>query len=107
VPTEIVIRSDLPADHAEGRVLLRRPFGGRHRRRLRQDGFVGRAARRRRGSSYRIFHDFGEERITKGGHLEKLCLIKEGVGRDNISDFTTNLIGASSLNTLKTSLKDT
>jgi hypothetical protein len=39
-----------------------------------------------------IFDDFGRERITKGSHLEKLCLIKEGVGRDNISDFTTNLI---------------
>lgn len=39
-----------------------------------------------------IFKDFGSERITKSSHLEKLCLIKEGVGRDNISDFTTNLI---------------
>lgn len=39
-----------------------------------------------------IFSNFGEERITKGSHLEKLCLIKEGVGRDTISDFTTNLI---------------
>ncbi|WP_354684726.1 hypothetical protein [Cupriavidus necator] len=27
-----------------------------------------------------------------GVHLEKLCLIKNGVGRDNISDFVTNLI---------------
>ncbi|MGI8638574.1 MAG: hypothetical protein ACR2MG_01260 [Pyrinomonadaceae bacterium] len=41
---------------------------------------------------HRIFHDFGEERITQGSHLEKLCLIGSGVGRDNISDFTTNLI---------------
>jgi hypothetical protein len=40
----------------------------------------------------RIFADFGTEKITKGSHLEKLCLIREGVGRDNISDFTTNLI---------------
>lgn len=39
-----------------------------------------------------IFSDFGEEKITKGSHIEKLCLIKDGVGRDNISDFTTNLI---------------
>lgn len=39
-----------------------------------------------------IFSNFGRERITKGSHLEKLCLIKEGVGRDTISDFTTNLI---------------
>lgn len=39
-----------------------------------------------------IFNDFGSEQITKGSHLEKLCLIKDGVGKDNISDFTTNLI---------------
>lgn len=39
-----------------------------------------------------VFRDFGNERITKGSHLEKLCLIKTGVGRDMISDFTTNLI---------------
>ena len=41
---------------------------------------------------HNLFIDFGKERITKGSHLEKLCLIKEGVGRDTISDFTTNLI---------------
>jgi hypothetical protein len=40
----------------------------------------------------RIFNDFGSEQITKGSHLEKLCLIRQGVGKDNISDFTTNLI---------------
>jgi hypothetical protein len=39
-----------------------------------------------------IFSNFGEERLTSGSHLEKLCLIKDGIGRDNISDFTTNLI---------------
>jgi hypothetical protein len=39
-----------------------------------------------------IFRDFGGETITRGKHLEKLCLIQPGVGRDNISDFTTNLI---------------
>jgi hypothetical protein len=39
-----------------------------------------------------IFIDFGQERITRGSHLEKICLIKPGVGRDTISDFTTNLI---------------
>jgi len=39
-----------------------------------------------------IFSDFGEEQVTNGSHLEKLCLIKDKVGRDNISDFTTNLI---------------
>lgn len=40
----------------------------------------------------RIFHSFGRESITRSTHLEKLCLIKRGVGKDTISDFTTNLI---------------
>jgi hypothetical protein len=39
-----------------------------------------------------VFKHFGNEQITRGAHLEKLCLIKDGVGRDNISDFATNLI---------------
>lgn len=39
-----------------------------------------------------IFRDFGAERVTRSSHLEKLCLIAGRVGRDNISDFTTNLI---------------
>ncbi|MEL6064698.1 MULTISPECIES: hypothetical protein [unclassified Methylobacterium] len=39
-----------------------------------------------------IFADFGKERISKGSHLEKVCLISSGVGKDNISDFTLNLI---------------
>ena len=39
-----------------------------------------------------IFNDFGGEKITQSSHLEKLCLIKDGVGKDCISDFTTNLI---------------
>jgi hypothetical protein len=39
-----------------------------------------------------ILSNFGEEDVTRGSHLEKLTLIKAGVGRDNISDFTTNLI---------------
>ena len=39
-----------------------------------------------------LFTDFGKENVTKDSHLEKLCLIEEGVGKDNISDFTTNLI---------------
>jgi hypothetical protein len=41
---------------------------------------------------HRLFPEFGSESITKGSHLEKVCLIREGVGRDNISDFVTNLI---------------
>lgn len=39
-----------------------------------------------------VFEIPGQKRVTKGSHLEKLCLIKNGVGRDNISDFTTNLV---------------
>jgi hypothetical protein len=39
-----------------------------------------------------VFKNFGDEKITEGSHLEKLCLIRSGVGRDMISDFTTNLI---------------
>lgn len=39
-----------------------------------------------------IFNNFGEEQVTQSSHLEKLCLIKSNVGRDMISDFTTNLI---------------
>lgn len=39
-----------------------------------------------------IFGSFGKEQITDGSHLEKLCLIEDGVGKDMISDFTTNLI---------------
>jgi hypothetical protein len=39
-----------------------------------------------------LFSDFGSERITESGHIEKVCLVRDGVGRDNISDFTTNLI---------------
>ncbi len=39
-----------------------------------------------------IFDTPGQKRITKDSHLEKLCLIKTGVGKDNISDFTTNLV---------------
>jgi hypothetical protein len=39
-----------------------------------------------------ILSGFGEEKITRGSHLEKLCLIRPGVGADKVSDFTTNLI---------------
>lgn len=41
---------------------------------------------------YVLFTDFGDEQVTRGTHLEKLTLIKSGVGKDMISDFTTNLI---------------
>jgi len=39
-----------------------------------------------------IFKNFGNEQITECSHLEKLCLIADRVGKDKISDFTTNLI---------------
>lgn len=39
-----------------------------------------------------VFTDFGNEKITKGSHIEKVCLVRDGVGRDHISDFTANLI---------------
>jgi hypothetical protein len=52
-----------------------------------------------------LFTDFGSEKVTKGSHLEKLCLIKEGVGRDTISDFTTNLIKGYLLNYTQTFAK--
>ncbi|MEX0616631.1 MAG: hypothetical protein WD231_02325 [Candidatus Woykebacteria bacterium] len=49
-------------------------------------------ARELNANLHKIFPKFGEESITNGSHLEKLCLIKDGVGKDNISDFATNLI---------------
>lgn len=39
-----------------------------------------------------LFDTSRRHKITKDIHLEKLCLISEGVGRDNVSDFATNLI---------------
>jgi hypothetical protein len=41
---------------------------------------------------HRVFTNFGAETITRGSHLEKLCLVGDGVGRDHLSDFTANLI---------------
>jgi hypothetical protein len=40
----------------------------------------------------KLFGSFGAESVTRGSHLEKLCLIRGNVGRDSISDFTNNLI---------------
>lgn len=39
-----------------------------------------------------IFFDFDNKKISRSAHLEKFCLIKENAGKDNISDFVTNLI---------------
>lgn len=39
-----------------------------------------------------IFSDFSQNTISKDKHLEKLCLISPNVGRDKISDFTTNFV---------------
>lgn len=39
-----------------------------------------------------VFRDFGNETISAGSHIEKLGLLSGGVGRDHLSDFTTNLI---------------
>lgn len=39
-----------------------------------------------------VFKDFGKESVTSGSHLEKVCLFSDGVGKDHLSDFTTNLI---------------
>lgn len=39
-----------------------------------------------------VFSSFGDEEVTQGSHIEKLTLISDGIGRDKISDFTTNLI---------------
>lgn len=39
-----------------------------------------------------FYSNFGEESITDSAHIEKLTLVGKGIGRDFISDFTTNLI---------------
>lgn len=40
----------------------------------------------------KVLSNFGDEQITAGIHLEKILLVHPGVGKDAISDFTTNLI---------------
>lgn len=34
---------------------------------------------------------FGEETVSSGSHIEKLCLIQPGIGKDFISDFSANM----------------
>ncbi|MDD4781896.1 MAG: hypothetical protein PHT02_15010 [Tissierellia bacterium] len=43
-------------------------------------------------SMHIVFDDLGKETITQSSHLEKVGLFDIGVGKDSISDFTTNLI---------------
>jgi flagellin-like hook-associated protein FlgL len=38
-----------------------------------------------------LLSDLGDEVVTESTHVEKVSLIRKGVGRDSISDFTTNL----------------
>jgi hypothetical protein len=49
-------------------------------------------ARALKDNLHGIFSNFNESKISRSPHLEKLCLIKENTGCDNISDFITNLI---------------
>lgn len=39
-----------------------------------------------------FYRNFGSETITDKSHIEKLTLVGSGIGRDFISDFTTNLM---------------
>lgn len=39
-----------------------------------------------------VFDDIGKEVITQSSHLEKVGLFQIGIGKDNISDFSTNLL---------------
>jgi hypothetical protein len=39
-----------------------------------------------------FYTNFGNEVITSSSHIEKLTLVGSGIGRDFISDFTTNLM---------------
>ena len=39
-----------------------------------------------------FYSNFGEEKITSSSHIEKLTLVGSGIGRDFISDFSTNLL---------------
>lgn len=49
-------------------------------------------ARSLHGALGHLLPNFGQEDVTRSSHLEKLALIRDRVGRDSISDFTTNLI---------------
>ena len=55
-------------------------------------GLGKRFARSLSGGLGKILDSIDDKRLAKGVHLEKLCIIEEGVGRDRISDLTANLI---------------
>lgn len=44
------------------------------------------------GALGNLLRNIGDEPITSSSHVEKLALVSGGVGRDTISDLTTNLI---------------
>lgn len=56
-------------------------------------------------SMHIVFDDLGKEIITQSSHIEKAGLFEIGVGKDNISDFTTNLIKEYLLNYTETFAK--
>lgn len=39
-----------------------------------------------------VFNDLGQEKKTRTSHIEQTILFEIGVGKDNISDFSTNLL---------------
>jgi hypothetical protein len=41
---------------------------------------------------HNVYSDLNNETLTNSTHIEKVCLFELGVGSDNISDFTCNLI---------------
>ena len=55
-------------------------------------GLGGKFGRSMSEAIVNVYKDLNNETITNTSHLEKLGLFKSGVGRDNISDFTCNLI---------------
>jgi len=44
------------------------------------------------GALTTLLDNLGAETVTASTHLEKLALVRSGVGRDTVSDFTPNLI---------------
>lgn len=55
-------------------------------------GLGPRFARNLIGAFNGFYRNFGAETVTDTSHIEKLTLVGSGIGRDFISDFTTNLM---------------